>query len=203
MYNNSPTLGELGILGTAVRFNNSVTNQDATVASNANLSIQNGGSDALFSIGFWIYPSSTAGYLVGKSSNTSGNYEWEVGLSSGKITFTIYDGGTNTSRIVRNTNTVISLNTWYYVVCTYDGSGTITGTNVYLNSVIDNSVSSGVVGTFTGVSLTSSPLRIANAENTGNTYNGIIDELCIWKGEELTLSKISEIYNNGNGLNLT
>lgn len=87
VYNNSPTLGELGILGTAVRFNNSVTNQDATVASNANLSIQNGGSDALFSIGFWIYPSSTAGYLVGKSSNTSGNYEWEVGLSSGNIVF--------------------------------------------------------------------------------------------------------------------
>lgn len=202
-YVNSPTLFETGIIGNAVRFNNNASNQYAAVTSSQDLSIIQNGSDVPFSISLWVKPSSTTGYLVGKTSDIAGDYEWEIILVSGKLRFNIYSDGLSTSKIVRNANTSLSLSTWYNIICTYDGSGTIEGVNIYLNNINDNSGSSGVVGTYNGVAYTSSPLRISNDEDNTSVFNGIIDELCIWKNRELSQSEVTLIYNNGNGLELS
>jgi len=141
--------------------------------------------------------------LVGKSSDTSGEYEWDITLNSGVPRVTIYSDGLSTSKILRNFDTSLILNQWVYLCFTYDGSGTINGLNAYNAYLLDNSASSGVVGTYNGVAYTNSPLRIARDENGSEVFNGIIDELCIWKNRVLTASEIEQIYNinfSGSGI---
>jgi len=137
--------------------------------------------------------------LVGKSSDTSGEYEWDITLNSGVPRVTIYSDGLSTSKIVRNFDETLSLNQWAYLVFTYDGSGTINGLNAYNGYLLDNGASSGIVGTYNGVTYTNSPLRIARDENGSEVFNGIIDELCIWKNRVLTGAEIQQIFNLNNG----
>lgn len=203
VYSNTPTLGETGILGTAVRFNNSVTNQLGLVPSSSDFSIDNGVSDSAFSLSVWINPFATFGSIVSKNNSVSGQYEWELLASGGKFRFDIYNSGISSGKIIISPVSTITTLSFVHVVITYDGSGTIEGCNIYINGVADkNTDLSFVSGTYIRSISTPAPLRIANSES-GNDFNGIIDELCIWKNRELSPAEISEIYNSGTGLNLT
>lgn len=203
VYSNTPTLGDTGILGTAVRFNNGVTNESAGVSASQSFSIEENGNDTAFSVSVWVKHTSTAGFIVGKSNNTTSDYEWELSASSGTYRFFIYSQGSNSAiiRLIALTNVV--LNEWTNIIATYDGSGTIEGCNIYINGAEDKDTDlSFVSGTYLGVSYTSSPLNIANDGNQLNPFNGTLDELCIWKNKELTPSEINDIYNGGLGLEL-
>ena len=93
----------------------------------------------------------------------------------------------------------LSVNTWYHITMTYDGSKTVAGLKVYVDgsvySMIDN------YDNFTGSSSNSKNFTIGVKENTWY-YSGIQDEVGIWN-RELTASEVTQLYNSGAGLQYT
>lgn len=176
----------------------------ATVPTNEDFSISKDGSDVSFSISFWFKPSAYDGTLLSKVNDVSLNWEWYIYIQSNRITFQIFNNGTGSASIKRTSETVVTgLSQWYHLVVTYDASATIGGVRMYVDSVLsESSTQSGVIGNFVKTTNTNAPLRVANSEG-GFDFNGDIDELCIWKNRELSQSEVNEIYNNGNGLNLS
>lgn len=66
--------------------------------------------------------------------------------SSTNLTWNIADGSSSSSI---NSNTYLSLNTWYHIACTYDGAKL----RIYINGVEDNSVSTSFVPNYGSANL--------------------------------------------------
>lgn len=98
-----------------------------------------------------------------------------------------------------NSNSPLTLRTWYHVVCVVEKVGGTTNLSIYLNSVLNASSTS----TFTGDIYNSTyNLRLGAPPNTPTfgEYNGSVDEVRIYN-RTLTNSEISEIYNSGRSPN--
>jgi hypothetical protein len=91
-------------------------------------------------------------------------------------------------------SSAISTDTWYHVVASYDGSGTLAGMNLYIDGALDNA-SSGTTGTLTDIT-SLDPFRIGTAENFTWDFKGNIDEVAVFSSE-LTSGNVTTIYNSG------
>ena len=110
----------------------------------------------------------------------------------------MWSGSTNN---IATSSTVLSTNTWYHVVCTYDGRGGSTaynGINIYLNSILESVTTNG--GSYTAMSNTSQPVQIAT-HSGGSFFDGSISNVSIWN-TALTSAQVTEIYNEGVPSNL-
>ena len=128
---------------------------------------------------------------------TSQNFPMFIakGINSDYMLFA--NSGTGTARMrlgasyLIDSISTISTNVWTHIVGTYDGSNL----KIYLNGSSDNTVpQSGAIPS------TSGSLQIA-AANTGNKFNGSIDEVAIWN-TALTATQVQSIYD-GTSTNLT
>lgn len=97
---------------------------------------------------------------------------------------------------------VLTASTWYFISCTYDGSGTAGGMKIYINAVEetvdilqDVTITSTVI--INGVSV-----LLGRRGNDSFYLNGNMDEPAFWD-VELTGAHISEIYNSGAPNSLT
>ena len=145
------------------------------------------GTDA-FSISGWFYLNSTkSNTIVSKMNSSFVGYQLYVNAAN-KLKFLLQ----GTGNLSATGNTVLSLNNWYNVILTYDGSGTTGGINLYLN---------GATETFTGSGSNSG--GVSNSENfeigarTGavDEMDGLISNIAIWNSDQS--SEISNIYNSG------
>lgn len=103
--------------------------------------------------------------------------------SAGAMDFLVWNGSTYTTI---NVHTPV-VDTWYHVVCVWDGT---TG-YAYLNGTLANSSATALagVGTATGT-------RIAAATNNDNEFFGLIDEFGVWD-RALTAGEVKRLYNYG------
>ena len=130
------------------------------------------------SFGAWINATSFTGYpaIISRGSNPD--------LGAGKVPYFMFTNnigqfgagvsnasGSNTVSVL--TTAGLSTNTWYYVVCTYDG----TNIKIYLNGILANSAAQtgNLYTTATGVHIGHD---VRYASGTRN-FNGIIDEVRI------------------------
>ncbi len=163
---------------------------------NDNLSFGNTSSDFPFTFSMWVKVDdlTTSHTLIKKFDYNSGNSEYNIYIGSdGAIYNNIYSNGVGLNRRGRKTSTgLISINTWYHIVWTYDGQG---GTNA----------SNGIKIYLDGV-------RVDNANNQKNSYvamrnsnllfkigeliNGNMDEVAVFNSE-LSQSDVTTIYNGG------
>jgi len=152
------------------------------------------GTDA-FSISSWIYLSSTkSNTIVSKMNSSFVGYQLYVNAAN-KLKFLLQ----GTGNLSATGTTVLSLNTWYNIILTYDGSGTTGGINLYLN---------GATETFTGSGSNSG--GVSNSENfeigarTGavDEIDGLISNISIFN-EELTSTDVLKLYANGMPQDLT
>tara|TARA_R110002050_G_scaffold284692_1_gene434020 strand:- start:823 stop:1488 length:666 start_codon:yes stop_codon:yes gene_type:complete len=74
-------------------------------------------------------------------------------------------------------STSLATNTWHHIAATYDGSNTIGGLNLYINSSLDNNTNS-AGATITTITSTDS-LKIG-AYTSGHYFDGKIDEVAIF-----------------------
>jgi len=145
------------------------------------------GTDA-FSISSWFYLNSGgSNTIVSKMNSSFVGYQLYINAAN-KLKFLLQ----GTGNLSATGNTTLSLNTWYNVILTYDGSGTTGGINLYLNGVTETFVGSG-----------SNSGGVSNSENfeigarTGaiDVMDGKLSNVAFWNSDQST--NIDNIYNNG------
>ena len=167
------------------------------IADNANLSFGDGSNDSPFSISCWFKVSAVGStqYIVNKrliASSSSNRYEYALYIgTSGNVNFAVYDAASVVRRGRKSSSSIVSIDTWYNLIGTYNGVG---GTNaqaglkVYLNGVqVDNADNNN--NTYVAMHNTSEAFKI------GSNTSGIVDEVAIFNSE-LSASDVTTIYNS-------
>jgi hypothetical protein len=171
-----------GKIGNAADFNG--TGQSLSVnAANAYDNIS-------FSAWFYVVTKSSVHTIFSQYAAVfSGFVVW---INSGELAILDDIDGNDTSRY----NTAISINTWYHVVCTINGSAS-NEQQLWLNGSL---IGSGGASTL-GFSSVGGEFVIGARRTSDNLwpFDGLIDEFGIWS-RVLTASEITQLYNSGSGL---
>ena len=162
---------------------------------NDNLSFGDTSSDFPFAFSVWAKVDNlTTSHVLLEKRDASSNYEYIFYIGSdGAIYNNIYSDGAALNRRGRKTSTgLISINTWYHIVMTYDGQG---GTNasdgikIYLDGLrVDNA--NNQKNSYVAMRNTSNPFKI------GEFIAGNIDEVSVFNSE-LSQSDVTSIYGGG------
>ena len=113
------------------------TDDYISVADAANLSFGDGSNDSAFSVSAWIKMDDIASFVIASKGvyNSTGEWSFET-LASGKLALYLYDESVANTYEGGYYNSVLSANTWYHLVATYDGTGgtgASAGISIYVN----------------------------------------------------------------------
>ncbi|MHA2248601.1 MAG: LamG domain-containing protein, partial [Candidatus Hodarchaeales archaeon] len=155
-------------------------------------------SDIGFSISLWFKYESVVGTdtLVSKYDSSTNNSEWVIYFTTTVIQLGCYSP-TGADRIARNYNYGAELvsNTYHLLVCTYDGSKSANGIDIYINTTVVDDTDSDI-GSYVGMNNTASDV-LFGADNAGSRlyYDGIMDEVILWN-RSLSATDVSLLYNS-------
>ena len=172
----------------ALRFNGS--NNYVSVTSSDSLNSPSASNQVTVSA--WIYPTSSAQQMV--VSKDTGNGALGAGSvymleleSNGQIRFHIHN--TTDGDIINLINGSYTLNTWQFVVGTFNGSvGTL-----YVNGTLTAFQNSSGGSIYSG---STQNLFIGTLRNTARFFNGTIDEVKLWS-RALSVDEVRQEYARG------
>jgi len=149
-----------------------------------------------FSIAMWMRTDtigqSVSPGLFTKHSNAAGQREWALlmkGNESGRLRFIVSSDGS--AEIDRESASLITANTWYFVAACWDG----TDIKLSLNGAAF------VTTAFAGpVYAGTENIHIHHRAGASASFRGDIGPTAFWKGRALTLAEFQSIYNSGSGL---
>jgi len=165
-----------------------------------------------FSVSAWIYVSNVSGekYII---SNSNGNIfdvntGWCFGVFDNKVSFWVYPGTSSFTGWL--TNTTLSLNTWHHVSVTKKPSqspllyinGVLSSTSLYNNTMSNSLNPVYSTATYPNTKASIGVYRYNNGSSAYAYWNGKIDGLSVWQ-KELTQTEVTELYNSGNGKQIT
>jgi len=182
-----------GNVGLGANFTNSTTSRIAISDTNF-LSFTDGVNDIPFTMIFSVKQTATgANFIFSKTSTTGTIREYGVLIFNNKIRVSIFTNSTNFLNV--DGNTTLTLNTWYNIVVTYDGSKLFSGIKIYINDVM-STITNLSSGTYTGMTNTGLNTLIGSRINnfSNEVMKGIIDETYIYKNRVLTVTEVSEVY---------
>jgi len=144
-----------------------------------------------FSVSAWINFGNTATErtIVSNMTTSVKGFQFRV-LSNEGIRIILAE---NSSTFLFLDSSSLAINTWHHAVFTYDGSNTIGGLNLYINSSLDNNTT-GTSGTLTTITSTDS-LKIG-AYTSAHFFEGNISNAQIWN-TSLSASEVTTLYNSG------
>lgn len=157
-----------------------------------NLSFGDSVTDSPFSFSMWVKVDTlVSGHGLIEKQDSSNNREYVIYIASdGAIYNNIYSNGVALNRRGRKTNTgLISIDTWYHIVWTYNGNSDYSGIKIYLDGVRVDNANNGK-NTYVAMKNTSNPFKI------GEFITGNMDEVSVFNSE-LSQSDITTIYNSG------
>ncbi len=166
---------------------------------NANLSFGNTSSDFPFTFSMWAKVDNlNSGHSLIEKQDASNNREYVFFIGSdGSIANYIYSNGVFLNRRGRKTSVgLISINTWYHIVMTYDGQGGTSASNgikIYLDGTRVDTANN-QKNSYVAMKNTSNPFKI------GEFINGNMDEVAVFNSElsgGFAGSDVSTIYNSG------
>lgn len=201
-----------GTVGTSVTFSTTnavdgiagqftrVTNSRITLPTTSNaFSFTNGTTDRPFSIKANIYLRSlnVTQTILGKYSgnaNSTSEYFFYV-RPTNQLAIVLCNRVVGTVTIGAQT-AVLSLNTAYNVVVTYDGSGTFNGFKIYINGVSQTLTSIGAGTGYIGMGITALNPVIGNIAQASATFamSGMIDELYVFNSA-LTQAQVTTLQS--------
>lgn len=170
------------------------------------------GTDTPMSVSLWVKPTSyasTAG-LVGLQSAThaaSSGFAVDL-LSGGGVQLGIFDDIADTNGnpgiIGIYTGSLLVLNSWNHIICTYNGNKQNSGEKIYVNGTLAT-VSTSNNSTYKGQNQIQTDTQLAvftrAYANTPNT-EVMIDCLYLWN-KELTSGDVTNLYNSGASIDPT
>lgn len=116
--------------------------------------------------------------------------------ADGSIRFDLINNGGASGLSVQSDAGGIVIDTWYFIVCTYNGNSLPSGITIDINNVSQNiNVNQNNLGTNTILNNTIS-LRLGANVLGGGTLNGLMNDMRIWKAVLDATEKTDE-YNNG------
>ena len=121
-------------------------------------------------------PSVVKGYYFATSNNV--------------LRFAFFDSNINLFNVV--SISTVSVGVWYHLIATYDGSGTASGVNFYINNTV--SAKSILVDNLSGTTSTTEPLQIGGRDTFYTA--GQIAKARVWN-VELTPAEVNTQYNGG------
>ena len=196
---NSTSHYATGINGEAFDFGSGNSIKYVDVPDNDLLSFTDGTNDVPFTISMWTYFysfSNTGNWLINKRGNTSILNEWQFIFYANQISFWKF----SQARVITNTAYIPPLNQWIHLVYTCDGSKF--GGKIYANG-IDITSSNVEVGNYVKMNNTNSPTIFGqaglNTSDQTTKHRGMLDEVAIFNGTELTQLQIQDLYNGGVG----
>jgi len=152
-----------------------------------------GATDSPFSVSLWAKINDfTRAPLFAKSA-TDKEYHITTDASD-KLRIRLYDNSTG-GYIQNKVDAAISTSGWRNYVFTYDGSGSQTGLNIYVNGPKPAQTRS-ISGSYTAMENTSSDLRIGTSEQNSFYLDGNIDEFALFN-IELSPAQVTAIVNSG------
>lgn len=179
--NSNDSVGSNNGTDTNISYVNGKIEQSASLNNSHSSQITFGTQQTITTLSFWCnltqVVDGTSGYTLFRA--TSPDHTLQAAPTTGKIL--IYDGSNRTAN-----NTWIT-GSWVNYVFVYTTSGG-NGYNIYLN------------GSFLEKLSTGGQLQFNQIGRSGNfSMEGYIDEIGIWS-RALTTDEITELYNNGSGL---
>jgi len=170
------------------------TSSGIEIADDDTLSFGNGTTDSPFSISFavkWSGTPATTVFCSKKSTSTGADFEYQVDYDGTLMAFYLVDN--NFSHYLKTSGRWSpSASTWYHITATYDGGGSNTGMQLYLNGYKFDTFSTSV-GTYVAMENLTQPLTIGkNAQNTSRSLNGYMDCFKIWD-KELSVEEVLKI----------
>jgi len=144
----------------------------------------------------WVYPKSDGEGNVGNLMRKNNNHViWLDNETSGHVglNFYMFWSGTDGQW---NVDPVIPINQWTHIAVTYDADATGNTPTIYLNG--SPTVYTTTVGPPTGTrdSDSGGSLTLGNRLSaTDQTFDGLIDDVRIYKGEALTATQVWELYS--------
>ena len=151
----------------------------------------------VFSVSCWVKPSvaTVTGCIYSKEVN-SGVYTGILLYSSaGNVQGYMVNSNAGNQTVGAST-TIMTSGNWYHIVWVWGGVANGTGSKIYINGVSETVTLS--PATLSASVLTTSPVVIGNRGTGTEAFNGIIDEVGVWK-RELTASEVSQLYGDGAG----
>lgn len=185
-----------GKIGNAGSFNG--TSSKIEIPYNSSLDMVGNPS---FSINLWVKFTSIKSCEIICASNGTSRI-WEIYYETGMFVFRINNGTTTSIRMERYFTITPSTGTWYMLTFTYDGSAIVSGMKMYLNNSEVGSTRT-IGGTYSAIGSNTNPIVIGTFPGyTPYTFNGLIDEVAIYKTHKLTPTEITLLYNSGAGITL-
>ena len=151
-----------------------------------------------FSISCWFKCDDVSlnNHIINKLNATGDytGYNLFINNTDSKLWFYLRHDYTSPNQIIIKSDSALVSNVWYNLVVTYDGSSTAAGCKMYIDNV---NVSTTQSDTLSSSILNNQPLRIGGRSPlTTNFANGSISNVSVWN-TALTVSQVSEIYNEG------
>ncbi|VVB58145.1 Right handed beta helix region [Candidatus Anstonella stagnisolia] len=176
----APVWNASGKVGGAYTFDG--VNDDISAGANANVLDK-------FTLAAWVYQVSTSGPKYQTIINHGGqnaNGEYWLYLTDGKISIEV---GNGTGRKFNEalTSAPLGLNTWHYVIVTFD-QGTVT---TYINGTQSGSASLGIASSLGG----SQTLYIGAYQGSSNVFNGSIDGVLVFN-RTLSAAQVAALYDS-------
>lgn len=204
-----------GKIGKAYRFTSS-GNSYVKIPDSDTLSF-NGGSDGNpdkpFAYWMWINPTNSAAnrWLVSKRGSPAGGSpgtqcEYQIArLTDGKIRVIIFSGGGSTVFLQGTSSGAAAQDEYSFVVCSYDGSGTVAGMSIWINGVLQEVDDTGTTGTYVSMNAGTSNLSIGQQswdDDSASGFIGDIDEVGLLNRVP-TQEEVDYLLNNGAGRQYT
>lgn len=161
-----------------------------------------GGNDTSFSFSVWCFPTSTGtNFIFAKLNDVLSNSEWSLLIFNQKIRFSIGNATYSAFLGIENVS-VLPINTWYHIVATYDGSKLSSGLLLYINGVqaSTTNLSSGVYTGMVPGTLNPTIGFRSSSSTASEAFDGLIDELGVWKGRIINQAEVNYLYNGGLGI---
>jgi hypothetical protein len=147
-----------------------------------------------YSVSFWYKPESiTTQGLVGNTTTNDGAIKFQFFLIGGKIYFRRNKTGGTLIDVISTTS--LSAGSFYHVVGTFS---TTNGMSLYVSNSSPNTSSDLTSTTSASRSLSIGARRRASSHDIYT--DGVVDELSLWDGRELTSGNVTTIYNSGAGI---
>lgn len=139
-----------------------------------------------FAFSFWMQPNNNTLYycLIDTGYDDAGSFSLIYALSEAE--FRIYSSG---SDVYTKSYTIVAAE-WYHLVARR------------VNGVFDICINGVSLGgeSFTGVVSVTRILAFGSWRASGQTIDGVMDEIGVWKGRSLSDAEVLQLYNDGAGL---
>ena len=140
------------------------------------------GIDENFTLGVWIYPREQKDYLtiLDRGWSNPGSFDLYIGVNSIRLA----TKNTLSNRVDATYTTQIELNSWHYVVASYDSTASSQKVKLYFDGVLR------------AWPTQSGSLNYDTVLNLGNSFNGLMDNVGIYSAA-FSSSQIKQNYIAG------